>query len=150
MISVLDSFRAAGVELGRPLCLGALAEAYGESGEPERGLAFAAEAVDAMNRTGQRTWESSLHRVKGDLLLTLSSDNQDRAEACFREAIDIARRQSAKSWELQAVVSLSRLLHGQGKTGEARELLADTYGWFTEGFDTPDLKEAKALLDKLA
>ena len=150
MISVLDSFRAAGVELGRPLCLGVLAEAYGESGEPERGLAFAAEAVDAMNRTGQRTWESYLHRVKGDLLLGLSSDNQDRAEACFREAIDIARRQSAKSWELQAVMRLSRLLRGQGKTGEARELLAETYGWFTEGFDTPDLKEAKALLDDLA
>ena len=83
------------------------------------------------------------------MLLARSTDNQTEAEACFRRAIDVARHQTAKSWELQAVVSLSRLQRDQGKGTEARELLAGTYGWFTEGFDTPDLKEAEALLDEL-
>ena len=103
-----------------------------------------------MNRTGQRLWEAELQRIKGDLLLAASRDNEAEAEDCFRHAIDCARRQSAKSWELAAALSLSRLWRGQGKHEDARKLLAEIYGWFTEGFDTRDLQEAKSLLAELS
>jgi predicted ATPase len=91
-----------------------------------------------------------LHRLKGGLLLARSGEDQTEAEACFRQALDIARRQQAKSLELRAAMSLSLLWQRQGKREEARQLLAEIYGWFTEGFDTADLQEAKALLDELA
>src|SRR5216683_2718516 len=97
-----------------------------------------------------RMGEAGLYMLKGWLLLARSGENQAEAEACFRQAIDIARRQSAKSVELQAVMSLNRLWQRQGKKDEARQLLAEIYGWFTEGFDTKDLQEAKALLEELA
>ena len=103
-----------------------------------------------MNRTGQRLFEAELQRIKGDLLLAVSRDTQAEAEDCFRHAVDCARRQSAKSMELSAALSLSRLWRGQGKHEDARTLLAEIYGWFTEGFETRDLKEAKALLDELS
>jgi len=102
-----------------------------------------------MNRTEQRIFEAELQRRKGDLLLAESRDTQAEAEDCFRHAIDCARRQGAKSWELSAALSLSRLWRGQGKHDDARTLLAEIYGWFTEGFETRDLKEAKALLEEL-
>jgi predicted ATPase len=108
------------------------------------------EAVDCMNRTGQRLYEAELHRIKGDLLLAVSRDKEAEAEDCFRHAIDCARRQSAKSLELAAALSLSRLWHAQGKHEEARRLLAEIYGWFTEGFDTRDLQDAKSLLAELS
>ena len=91
-----------------------------------------------------------MHRLKGELLLARAPENPADAEACFRQAIDIARRQSAKSLELRAVLSLSRLYHQQGKKEEARRMLAEIYGWFTEGFDTADLQEAKAMLQVLS
>jgi predicted ATPase len=91
-----------------------------------------------------------MHRVQGELLLARAPAKQADAEACFRQAIDIARQQSAKSWELRAVLSLSRLYHQQGKQEKARPMLAEIYGWFTEGFDTADLREAKALLEVLS
>ncbi len=94
-------------------------------------------------------YESELHRVKGELLLSRRGDASEEAEACFRRAIEIARPHGEKSLELRAVTSLSRLLSGHGRREEARRMLAETYGWFTEGFDTRNLKEAKALLDEL-
>ena len=100
-----------------------------------------------VDSTGERYWEVELHRLKGTLLLTRSAEPQ--AEACFRQALDVARRQHAKSLELRAAMSLARLWQRQGKGAEAHELLAPVYGWFTEWFDTPDLQEARALLEGL-
>jgi predicted ATPase len=140
--------RAAGVDLLRPYWTGLLAEAYGKAGQPAHGIALIEEAVDCMNRTGQRLVEAELQRIKGDLLLAVARDAE--AEACFRHAIDCARRQGARSMELAAALSLSRLWRGQGKHDDARTLLAEIYGWFTEGFDTRDLQAAKALLDELS
>src|SRR5262249_35576124 len=107
------------------------------------------EALALMNQTGERASEGWLYMLKGRLLLTRPGENQAEAEACFRRAIEVARRQSAKRMELHAVMSLSRLWQKQDKKEEAHKLLAETYGWFTEGFDTADLEEAKALLDAL-
>ncbi len=107
-----------------------------------------------MNKTGEREYEAELYRLKGELLLQLRVKSEKlgvkEVEECFHQAIDIARRQSAKSLELRAATSLARLWQKQGKQKEARELLAPVYSWFTEGFDTADLKEAKALLDELS
>ncbi len=97
-----------------------------------------------------RTWEAEVHRVKGDLLLSRSAKNTAEAEASYEQAIAVARRQSAKSPELRAATSLARLWHKQGKAAEARALLAPVYDWFTEGFDTADLKDARTLLDELS
>jgi predicted ATPase len=99
---------------------------------------------------GERVWEPELYRLKGELLLRQNPDNQAEAETCFQQAIAIAQSQQAKSLELRAMMSLSRLWHQQGKRQEAHDLFAPVYGWFTEGFDTADLKDAKALLDELA
>ena len=103
-----------------------------------------------MEKTGERCYEAELHRLQGELLLQQVIADVDQAETCFQQALDIARRQQAKSWELRAAMSLSRLWQQQGKQDEARELLAPIYGWFTEGFDTADLQEARALLDELS
>ena len=127
-----------------------LAEAYGNSGAPGEGLRMLADAFEHVQHTGECWWEAELHRLKGELLLSLSADNQAEAEACWHQALAVARRQQAKSLELRAAVSLSRLWQQQGKRAEARELLASIYGWFTEGFDAVDLQEAKALLEALA
>jgi predicted ATPase len=97
-----------------------------------------------------RVYEAEVHRLKGELLLRQAVPDVPQAEACFQQALTVARRQQAKSWELRAALSLSRLWQQQGKRAEARELLAPIYRWFTEGFDTLDLQEAKALLDELA
>jgi predicted ATPase len=101
-------------------------------------------------RTGERMYEAELHRVKGELLLMHDAANCPEAERCFRTAIEVARRQAGKSLELRATVSLARLLAAQMRRDEARAMLAEIYCWFTEGFDTADLKDAKALLDELA
>jgi predicted ATPase len=127
-----------------------LAEAYEEVGQTEEGLTVLAEALPIVDNTGERNWEAELHRRKGDLLLMQQGQKVGEAEACFRKALDIARRQQAKSLELRAAMSLSRLWQQQGKKEEAHQLLAEIYGWFTEGFDTADLKEAKVLLEELA
>jgi predicted ATPase len=135
-------------------------------GQPEEGLAALAEASALMQRTGEQWYEAELHRLKGTLTLQskvqgLKSKVEEssefgvrspepEAEECFLRAIDIARKQQAKSLELRAVMSLSRLWQNQGKQAEARRMLAEIYGWFTEGFDTKDLQEAKALLEELA
>jgi predicted ATPase len=146
----LRAYRATGAELGRPHFLALLAEAYGTMGEPKAGLTVLTEALTLAETTGERWYEAELHRLKGELLLQQSSDNHLEAEACFHHAIDIARNQQAKSFELRTVTSLARLWQQQGKRQEAHDLLAPVYGGFTEGFDTADLQDAKALLDAVA
>ena len=146
----LVAYRGTGSELHRPYFLSLLAEAYGEAGQPEEGSTVLAEALALVDKTGERHWEAELHRRKGELLLMQQRQKVGEVEECFRQALDIARRQQAKSLELRAAMSLSRLWQQQGKQEQARQMLADIYGWFTEGFDTADLKEAKALLQELA
>jgi predicted ATPase len=141
--------RSTGSGMAQTYFLALLAEGYRGTDRPEEGLKVLSEAFDLMEKTSERTYESRLHRHKGDLLLALSADSTLEAESSYRRAIKIASRQQAKSLELQAVTSLSRLLQKQGKKEEAKKLLSETYSWFTEGFDTADLKEAKTLLESL-
>jgi predicted ATPase/class 3 adenylate cyclase len=145
----LAAFRATGAELARPYYLALLAEVYVEVGEREDGLSLLAEALATVHKTGEGLWEAELHRLKGELLLALLAEKHAEAETCFHHALDIARRQQAKSLELRAAMSLSRLWQQQGKRAAAYELLLPIYGWFTEGFGTADLQEAKALLEEL-
>src|SRR5262249_49275136 len=126
-----------------------LAEVHGTIREPEAGLTVLVEALTLAETTGARWYVSELYRLKGELLLQLSSDNQAEAETCFRHALEIARSQQAKSLALRTVTSLARLWQQQGKRKKAYDLLAPVYGWFTEGFDTADLQDAKALLNAL-
>jgi predicted ATPase len=145
----LAAMRAAGTEVARPTFLTLLAEAYGTVAQADKGLSLLAEARTITDQNGQRQLEAELHRLEGELLLHQAEPDAPQAEACFQQALDIARQQEAKSWELRAATSLARLWQSQGKRQEAYDLLAPVYGWFTEGFDTADLKEAKALLDTL-
>lgn len=149
----LENWRMIGAEVARPLNLAQLAEAYKETGQTEEGLDVVAEALAAVEKTRDAHWEAELYRLKGELLLKNEGEKMEdepSPEACFLRAIEIARRQSAKSLELRAVMSLSRLRQARGKKDEARQMLAEIYSWFTEGFDTLDLKEAAALLEELA
>jgi predicted ATPase len=154
----LDTYRSTGAEAQRPHLLTLLAEASGLLGQPEDGLTALEEALTLMEKTGERYYEAELHRQRGELLLlrearshpTQGSREQHAPETCFQHALDVARHQQAKSLELRAAMSLARLWQRQGKRVEARVLLEEIYGWFTEGFDTADLQEAKALLDALA
>jgi DNA-binding winged helix-turn-helix (wHTH) protein/tetratricopeptide (TPR) repeat protein len=131
------------------LMLGALAETCGKNGRAEEGLDLVAKGLATTEQTGLRTQEAELHRIKGDLLMIRDLGKVAEAERCLRTAIDTARRQCARLFELRATVSLARLLKQQDETVEARQMLAEIYNWFTEGFDTRDLKDAKALLDEL-
>jgi predicted ATPase len=141
---------ATGAKVFQPYFLGSLAEAYGEGGHPEEGLNALTEAEVVIGNLEMGFYEAELHRLKGQLLLQQSADNAAEAESCFHQSITIAQNQSAKSWELRAATSLARLWQSQGKRDEAHELLEPVYGWFTEGFDTADLIDAKALLDELS
>jgi len=169
----LDACRALGaVVVWQPFYLALLADAYGQAGQAAEGLHAVADAFEVVNTTHERWYDAELCRLKGELTLQLgtmgsglevgSSSPQApslkpqvsggvvrEAEECFRKAIAIAQKQHAKSWELRAATSLARLWQQQGKTTEARDLLAPVYNWFTEGFDTRDLQEAKALLNEL-
>jgi predicted ATPase len=127
-----------------------LADAYARGAHAGEGLAVVAEALTCVDQTGERYAEAELHRLTGELLLKQIVPDAPQAEACFQQALAVARHQEAKSLELRAAMSLSRLWQQQGKQAEARALLAPIYGWFTEGFDTADLQEAKALLEALA
>ena len=128
--------------------LAKLAEALSRMGEHQQALATVGKGLEDQERTGQRRWEAELYRLKGVALLGLN--RIDDAQAAFEEALHVARRQQAKSYELRAATSLARMWGEQGRRAEARELLAPVYGWFTEGFDTADLKDAKALLAELS
>ena len=145
----LSEHRAAGSDLLNEYVLAFIATALGEMERFDEALAAIDESFSTIERTGQRLHEAEVHRLKGELLLKQDASNAAQAEQSFRTAIDISRRQHAKSWELRATTSLARLLGTQGKHDEARAMLAEIYSWFTEGFDTADLKDAKALLDKL-
>ena len=138
----------------RPAIATILADVYGKQGQVVEGLTLIEEALDLMEETNERWWEAEAHRVKGQLLLVQSESTDEgdlsKVEVCFRRSIEVAQRQQAKTWELRATVDLSRLLRRQGRLEEARRALSDTYGWFTEGFETPDLVEAKRLLEELS
>ena len=134
--------------MATPGYLGLLVEAYKNVGQIEEGLRVIAEALAIGDRSGEGRGSVELYQLKGELL-TLSSEHYVEAETCFRQALDIACRQQAKSLELRVAMSLSRLWQRQGKRAEVRALLTAIYGWFTEDFDTADLQEAKALLEAL-
>jgi predicted ATPase/DNA-binding SARP family transcriptional activator len=137
-----------GVQLELPGRLGSQAEALAKAGQPGEGLTTLAEGLALVEETDGRDWEAELYRLRAELLLMQGDEVE--AEASFHKAIEVARRQSAKSWELRATTSLCRLWQAQGRVDEARQVLAEIYGWFTEGFDTRDLQEAKALLEELS
>jgi predicted ATPase len=141
---------ATGQRVSQPRYLVLLAEAVGHAGQAAEGLRLLAEAWATLEESKQDQWLAEVHRVQGELLLRQAVPDESQAVACFQQALAIARRQQVKSWELRTAMSLSRLWQQQGKRGEAYELLAPVYGWFTEGFDTADLQDAKALLDALA
>jgi TOMM system kinase/cyclase fusion protein len=151
----LRALQGTGARYLRSYWLALLAEAYGVGRQPAAGLAVLDEALETFHSHGERYYEAELHRLRGELLLQAGvsespvGDPLATAEACFHQALDIARRQQAKSLELRAAMSLSRLWQRQGRHDLARELLADVYGWFTEGFDAVDVREARALLEAL-
>jgi predicted ATPase len=141
---------ATGQELTRPLCLVLLAEAMGQAGQVAAGLCLLAEARTVLEANGRGDLRAEAYRLQGAFLLRQAEPDTAQAETCFQQALAIARRQQAKAWELRAAMSLSRLWQQQGKWREAQALLAPLYSWFTEGFDTADLQEARALLAELA
>ena len=139
-----------GAEIELPTYYAALAKGYGEIGEPEKALTLVNDALNIIKETSECSMKAEFHRLKGQLLLLQTRANLDEAERWFRSGIDIAQSQQAKSWELRATTSLARLLCDSNRRDEARTLLSDIYSWFTEGFELPDLKDAKALLDELS
>jgi class 3 adenylate cyclase/tetratricopeptide (TPR) repeat protein/ribosomal protein L40E len=143
----LSSFVTAGALV--PLFIALLADCYARLGCYEEGLSAVAEGLARAAETGERMAEAELHRVKGELLIRRDPADDDQAERCFRTAIEIARRQKARFWELRASISLARMLKRQDKSDQARKVLLEIYNWFTEGLEFDDLKEAKALLDQL-
>jgi len=160
----LANMRAAHAEFHRPCQLALLAEVHWKGGWAEEGLTLLAESQATIADTGERYYEAEVYRLKGELTLEKfkaspelsrrvqgsESNGEEEAEACFHKAIATAQKQQAKSWELRAAMSLARLWQQQGKNAESHELLAPVYNWFTEGFDTADLKDARALLDELS
>jgi len=148
MHQAIAMIQATGMELFYPIRLANLSSALGDAGEVEEALTLLAEGLTLVEKTGEHQWEAELHRIKGELLLKQGVDD-DEVEQQFQQAIDIAHSQEAKSLELRAVMSLSHLWRDQGNQKAARQLLAEIYGWFSEGFDTADLIEARALLDEL-
>jgi predicted ATPase len=133
-----------------PLYLSYLTIAYAELGQFDEAWRCIGEALTAMETTRERWFEAEINRIAGEIALMIPEPNTAKAEAYFERALALARAQQAKSWELRAAMSMARLWRDQGKRDEARDLLAPVYGWFTEGSDTLDLKEAKALLHELA
>jgi predicted ATPase len=140
--------RARGIVNQLPFLLGLLADAYSQANYPNKVLPLLTEALALIERTQERWFEAELCRLLAEALLATSQFSS--AEASLRRAIEVARQQDVKFWELRAATRLARLWRDQGKRTEARDLLAPVYGWFTEGFDTPVLQDAKALLDQLA
>ena len=148
--SGIAAYRSTGATIWRPLHLSYLARAYAELGQFDDAWRCFGEAITAVETTKEKWCEAEVHRVAGEIALMLPEPDAPKAEAHFMRALAVARHQQAKSWELRAAMSLARLWRDQGKVRQARELLVPVYGWFTEGFDTRDLKEAKALLEELA
>jgi predicted ATPase len=162
----IAGLRASGIEMRQTFHLALLSESLTAGGQIDAALAVVVEALVLVEATGDRFYEAELHRLRGELLLRQeagagrptpaearphdpNSSRLGEAEACFRRALDVARRQGAKSLELRAALSLARLLRDCGQPADGRRLLAATFGWFTEGWDTPDLEDARALLEEL-
>ena len=145
----IAAFRTAGAELVLTFNFGLLAAAYGKAGQIRRGLDTLDEALNLVSRNGETFWEPELHRLRGELLLIEGSSPAD-VEPMFQLAIDTARQHQAKSLELRAAMSMSRIWMQQDKRAEARALLLDVYSWFTEGFQTADLQEAEKLLQEIS
>jgi len=143
----LGAVQSIGQKLYYPYHLTLLAEAYGQVGQPEAGLTCLAEALTLVEATEERWWEAEVYRLKGELLLRLPLPDIPQATACLHQALDVARRQQARALELRAALSLGRLWQQQGKRDQARPLLTEVYSWFTEGFETPDLQEARMWLE---
>ncbi len=141
--------RSTGAEIKVPYYQGVLASTYARAGLPAKALPLLADAFNLVERTEERWFEAELHRRKGEVLLCLPDAIPAKAEECFHKAMTVAQGQQAKLWELRAATSLARLWGERGERQKARDLLAPVYAWFTEGFDTPDLKDAKALLEEL-
>jgi predicted ATPase/class 3 adenylate cyclase len=149
LASGITAYRSTGATLWAPFHLSNLATSYVSLGQLGDAWRCVGEAMTAVATTKERWFEAETHRIAGEIALTSPEPDAAKAEAHFERALDVARQQQAKSWELRVAMSLARLWHDQGKVRQARELLAPVYGWFTEGFDTRDLKEAKALLEEL-
>ena len=143
----LGTSMSSGVKLYRPIALRALAMTYLASGKPEEALPIIEEALVLVEETSDRTWEAELLRHRGEIFQVLGEEAQ--AEANFTKSIEIAQNQQAKSWELRATVNLARLWQTLGKSKQAKKMLEEIYDWFTEGYETPDLQDAKSLLDEL-
>ena len=148
--SGIAASRSTGATLFVPMYLSHLARAYADLGQFDDAWRCISEAMTAVETTKERWFEAEVNRIAGEIALKSPQADAAKAEAYFERALAVARQQQAKSWELRAAMSLARLWRDQGKVQQARELLAPVYGWFTEGFDTRDLKEAKALLEELA
>jgi predicted ATPase len=144
----MEAVLATGQLLSRSFCLLLLVEVVAQTGQADEGLCLLAEALVAFEASGRGDLLAEAYRLQGELLLR--QEQAAQAEACFQQALAIARRQQARSWELRAAMSLGRLWQRQGRQAEARQLLAEIYDWFTEGFDTADLQEARVLLEALA
>ncbi len=148
--SGIAAWRSTGSTLLVPSYLKHLAKANAELGNLDEAWRGIDEAMAAMEATGERLFEADIHRTAGEIALMSLEPDAAKAEAYFERALAVARQQQAKSWKLRAAMSMALLWRDQKKPQQARELLAPVYGWFTEGFDTLDLREAKALLDELA
>ena len=148
--SGMIAYRSTGATVYLPLFLAHLAMAHADLGQFDDAWRCIGEAMTAIEATRERWCEAEVHRTAGEIALMPPKPNAAKAEAYFERALTVARQQQAKSWELRAAMSMARLWRDQAKPQQARELLAPIYGWFTEGFDTLDLKQAKALLDELA
>jgi predicted ATPase len=149
LTSGITAFRSTGATNSLPLQLSCLAKAYADLGQFDDAWRCIGEAMTAVETTNERWFEPDIHRIAGEIALLSPEPDAAKAEAHFRRALAVARKQQAKSLELRAAMSMARLWRDQGKRDEARALLAPVYGWFTEGFETLDLTEAKALLDEL-
>ena len=147
---MIPVWRSTGSRIYSPVYLSLLARACGELGQFEEAWSYIGEAITAVETTKEKWCEAEVHRIAGEIALISPERDLTKAEACFEQALAVARQQQAKSWELRAAISMVRLWLQQGKRDEARELLAPICSWFTEGFDTVNLKQAKALLDELA
>ena len=148
--SGVTAMRSTGTTMWMPLWLSYLARANAETGQFDAATRCIGETMTAVETAKERWCESEVHRIAGEIALLSREPDAAKAEVCFERALGVARAQQAKSWELRAATSLARLWRDQGRRDEARTLLAPIYDWFTEGFDTRDLKEAKALLDALS
>ena len=146
----LVAYQATGTEVFGPTYLVVLAEAYGNMGQTSEGLSVLTEARALVDRTGERWWEAELYRLKGEILLQQANSDEHQTETCFRQAMNIARRQQAKVPGAAGGDKPESTVATAGQAAEARQLLAEVYGWFTEGFNTADLHEAKALLEELS